>query len=134
MAVAKKNYSSFPWEMKRDTVKNDFVLITEFNRKNAMSVLGRIYYNIELAGSKHLFGGASVVSPRLTKGKWLWPHMPWSLVPKDAQNKTHWEVYYDKDEDYNEWKLFYETIIKKGIENKTLYINPKDPILTFFKK
>lgn len=134
MAPTKKtnNYNVAPWEMKRDALK-DFVLITDLNRKNAI-VVGRIYYNIELAGSKHIFGGAGVVRPRLKKGEWLWPHYPWSIIPNNVQNKTHFNVFYDKEEDYDEWNNFFDTFISSGIEKKTLYINPKDPILTFFKK
>lgn len=133
MAKNKSNYGVGPWEMTKDAVKNSFVAVTSLNRKNAIE-LGRILYHIESIGSKHIFHGTTLVQSRLSKGKWLWPHMPWAIVPKDIQNRTHFETYFDKEEDYNEWKEFYDKIISKGIEEKTLYINPKDPILTFFKK
>ena len=132
MAKNANNFGIAPWQFKKGAI-NDFVAVTEFNRKNAICV-GRILYFIESIGTNHIFRGVVSVNNRLTKGKWLWPHYPWAVVPKDIQNKTHFEVYVDKDEDYEFWKTYYDTIITKGINEKTLYICPKDPILTFSKK
>lgn len=132
MAKKSNNYGIAPWEMTKGAITN-FVAVTDFNRGNAI-VMGRIFYYIELSGSKYIYRGATIVRPRLTKGKWLWPHYPWAIVPRDVQNKTHWEVYYDKEEDYNDYKNDFNEIITNGINKKLLYICPKDPILTFFKK
>lgn len=132
MAKKNHNYGVSPWELTKGAIDN-FVLVTEANRKNAIT-LGRIYYFIEPSGSKFIFLGANVIRPLLKKGYWNWPHYPWAVVPKDVQNKTHWRQYYDKDEDYTEWKDFFDKIITDGINKKTLYICPKDEILKFYQE
>lgn len=132
MAKNKHNYGYSPWELTKGAIDN-FILVTEANRKNAIT-LGRIYYFIEPSGSKFMFQGASVIRPLLKKGHWNWPHFPWAIIPKDVQNKTHWRQYINEDEDYNEWKCSFDKLISDGITNKTLYINPKDEILKFYKE
>ena len=130
MAKTTKNYGMAPWQLTKGAIDN-FVAVTDFNRKNAIT-LGRIYYFIESLGSSHIYRGSGLIRPRLTKGWHHWPHLPWSMVPKDVQNKTHWRVFYDTDEDYVKWKDDFDAIITKGINEKTLYICPSDPILTFY--
>jgi len=125
-----KNYGMAPWQLTKGAISN-FVAVTDFNRKNAIA-MGRIYYFIEKLGSAYMYRGSGLIRPRLTKGWHYWPHMPWSIVPKDVQNKTHWRVFYDADEDYVKWKDDFDVIITKGINEKTLYICPSDPILTFY--
>jgi len=132
MAKQSSNYGVAPWQLKKGAI-NDFTLVTEKNRSNAI-VLGRILYFMEPIGVNHIFRGAISVNSRLTKGKWMWPRMPWMPATKEATNKTHFEVYVDKDEDYESWKTYYDYVITKGINEKTLYICQKDPILTFLKK
>jgi hypothetical protein len=126
--MAKNNFSAGPWELKKGDIDN-FVLVTEVNRKNAI-VQGRILYFID---RRKTFNGTILIAPCLTKGYWRYPHYPWAIIPNDVQNKTHYRVYVDKGEDYNEWILTYKTLIANGIKNQSLYINPKDNILQFFK-
>lgn len=132
MAKQSSNYGVAPWQLKKGDIEN-FTAVNEKNRPNAI-VLGRILYFIEEVGRYHIFRGAITVNSRLTKGKWLWPRFPWMPAPKDAQNKTHYEIYVDKDEDYESWKNYYDHIITNGINENMLYICQKDPILTFLKK
>lgn len=134
MEKKKKNdYWWAPWSSKEGAFK-EMVPVTELNRKNAI-VQGRMVYIIEPeTKSMSRYCGFITICPRYTKGEWLWPLEPFLPRWPEHKDKTHYKIYFDCDQDYEKYKNDYKILIDRGIANKTLYINPKDPILTFFKK
>lgn len=119
--------------MAKDKINvDDYVLITESNRKNAV-VIGRIIYYLERSGLKLYKTGHVVITPCLPKGWWLIPHEPWVKVPRDVQNKTHWNCYLESGMDEEAWAKNNKYLIDRGIELKTMYIKPSDPILTYIQ-
>lgn len=112
------------WNFKRGEVESKYCAVTHENRKNAIKY-GRILYVIE--GLR--YGGYFTVNPYFTKGMYRYPHMPWEV----RNGVTHWKVYYPEDGDYEYWKESFRTLIDKFINEKTLYINPSDPLVTYFK-
>lgn len=126
--MAKNNFGAGPWDLKKGDIDR-FILVTEQNRKNAI-VQGRILYFID---RQKTFLGTILIAPCLTKGWWWYPHMPWAIIPNDVQNKTHYRVYLDAGQDYENWASSYKFLIDQGILKQNLYICPEDKILQFFK-
>jgi hypothetical protein len=123
MAKQANTYASGPWYFKKDEVKQKFIRVDESNRKNAC-VNGRILYIIE--GS--LFRGSFVLQPCFPRGGVKMPWKPW-----EAGYPGHYRVFLDTDSSIDEHVKTYRTLITQYIEEQTLYINPKDPILKFLK-
>lgn len=120
------NFSVAPWYLKGKHIES-FSKVTEFNRKQAI-VQGRIFYVIEPIGSKWMFRGTLTIDPCFTKGSWRYPFMPWQ------KNKTtHFKVYFPENLDYNFWWKETKALLDKFIAEGNLYINPADPILTYYK-
>lgn len=105
----------------------DFVLITESNRKSAI-VIGRTIYTIDGSGGFIQYRGFTTIHPCFTKGKW---RIELEAVMK-SKNKF-WECYFPEDMNRTEWADSWKKKIDKGIEEKNIYINPSDKILTFQK-
>ncbi len=125
--MAKKSkLSEAPWAMsKREFEK--FIPITELNRENAKK-LGRIFYTISVMGKMIEYRGFCDITPCFTKGKWRYTHAPFHKSPF-----THGEVYITSDWDRSEWAARWKQKLDEGIESKTLYINPSDPLIKYEK-
>jgi len=130
--ASKNNFSSGPWTMKPKDILN-FRIVTNENRKIAV-IAGRIMYIIDSVGNHHVFRGTMTIDPRFDRGHILYPYRPWDSVPKECMNKTHFKVYINENMDYNEWADKNKRLIDKYIEEKSLYIKPEDPILTYFRE
>ena len=119
----KKNYSFSPWNMSRKE-KDSFVLVTPENRQHAI-VYGRILYVI----SGLLYRGCITVDPCFEKGWIHYPFKPWM-----SKTMTHCRVYISENMDYNQYVTTNKALIDKYIEEKSLYLKPTDPILTYKKE
>jgi hypothetical protein len=107
---------------------NDFVLITEQNRTNAIQI-GRILYYIEINPNK--ITGYTIINPCLTKGWRKIPNCPFELEHPYINGKTHWNCFFDENMNYDYWAKTWKIIIDSGIEKKNLYIRITDPILIY---
>lgn len=132
MAKAKKNsFREGPWKLAKGQI-DSFIKVTNLARKNAV-VQGRILYHIEQVGKEYTFNGVTLITPCFSKGYYWYPYMPWIHVPSGVPSRTHWRVYID-DTDREQWIATFKHLIDTGIEKGNLYINPKDPILKFYKE
>lgn len=118
-----KNYSFAPWNMSKKEF-DSFVLVTKDNRKQAI-VYGRILYII----SGLTFRGSITIDPPFEKGWIHYPFKPWM-----NSRQSHYRVFINDNTDYNQYVTSNKALIDKFIEEKSLYLKPTDPILTFKKE
>lgn len=120
----KNTFGSGPWIMKKVAMEH-FIAVTEGNRKQAR-VAGRIFYVIEKSGHQFVFCGTFSIDPPFTQGWWHVPFKPWM-----KGFPGHFRVYMNSNVDYNTWVAENKYMLDKFITEKKLYINTRDPILTF---
>lgn len=125
MAKQPNTFAKGPWHLKKDEIHR-FVKVTEQGRKNAIKY-GRILYIID---SGSLFRGTLSVDPCFTKGYWKYPWKPW----EKSNGQTHYRTFFPEDMDLDLYKRTNKTLIDAFIASNSLYINPTDPILTYFKE
>jgi hypothetical protein len=121
------NYSFGPWDLKKKDIDN-FRIVTELNRKKAV-VIGRILYIISLSKNTHTFRGTLTVTPCFDKGYWMCPFMPWM-----NSSLSHYSVRFDEPINKEDWVVSHKLILDKFISEKSLFIKPTDPILTYKKQ
>lgn len=119
------DYGYGPWIFKKNVI-NDFIRVTDFNRKQAV-ILGRILYVIDLVGTDNRFCGTMIIEPCYLKGEWKVPYRPWM-----NGYPGHFKSVFRENMDYNEWVSNNDKMISKFISENTLYIKTTDPILKFY--
>lgn len=119
----KNSYSFGPWTMKQ-AEKDSFVQVTFENRPQAI-VYGRILYII----SGLTFRGSFSVDPNFEKGWIHYPFKPWM-----SKTQTHYKVFISEETEQHVYAMNYKKLIDSFIEEKSLYLKPSDPILTYRKE
>lgn len=122
----KSNFGAGPWIMKKKQF-DDFRKVTTQNWPNA-NVMGRILYIIEVTGKNYLFRGTMTIEPCFRAGWVRFPFKPWMQGYPGYQS-----VKMDTDMNYNDYVKTNKALIHKYIAEETLFINPNDPILTFYQ-
>lgn len=121
MSKQPNTYAKGPWNFKR-TELDKFAKVTPANRAHAVKY-GRIFYVID--GT--LFRGAFTVDPCFSKGQWMYPWKPWE------SGTGHFKVFMPEDMNFEEYKASYKAMIDKMIDEGSLYVNPSDPVLTYYR-
>jgi hypothetical protein len=112
------NYNTPGWKIKPQELK-DYTLVTPANRKNVV-VMGRILYAISINGSLVEYLGYFVIRPRLERGRikvFNHPHL-----------KDH-DIFINEDEDFNNYRESYDSLISLLIRKKQLYFKIKDQLV-----
>lgn len=125
MAKQGGSFLNAPWVMKPAQL-DDFVLITEANKKNAM-VIGRIIYVIDDAKTKTpKYGGYKTFDPCFKQGLYriTLPSF-WSI--EEMKHPV------PADQDKKEWDRFWVAIINDGIKRERLFIKKNEPLIKYFK-
>lgn len=127
--MAKKETNSYakgPWVIKHGAIKN-YIPVTELNKASVL-IIGRILYIIDTLGRTKTFRGTMTIDPCFTKGKFNYPFKPW-----DNGKRSHYEVYFPEDMNYEEYKTVNRALVEKYMSEKSLYIKMEDPILKYYK-
>lgn len=127
MAVKKNSYLKGPWALKKNEI-NDFSLVTEINRKNAI-VQGRILYVIQREGRAPVYCGFFTIDPCFTKGWWKVPCKPF-----EKKDEAHRRTFIHEDIVRAKWASEYKSLLDLHIKNEQLFIKSTDPILTYHKE
>lgn len=102
----------------------DYILITAANRKNAITK-GRVVYCIELNGTLIQYNGSFHIRPQLTRGRIKVIGHP--FLPAT-------DTFIPSDEDFNDYRIGFDTLITHLINKKHLYFKISDPIIKYEKQ
>lgn len=115
-------YNTPGWKVKPADMKT-YTPVTAANRKNAV-VMGRVLYVIESNGNLINYRGYFVVRPRLVRGE---------LKIQGHPHMTNQNTFIPSDEDYNEWKNSFDSLITQQINKKQLFFKLSDPLVKYIR-
>jgi hypothetical protein len=107
-------------QLKKNEEKS-LIKITELNRKHAI-VLGRSVHIIESIGSKYFRRGIIEIRPQLKRGM---------LTISDSPLHEDFEFFITKEEDFEEWKGSFNSIITTSIKKGEAYFNPEQKLTQY---
>jgi hypothetical protein len=121
----KRDFRLAPWPMHKKEL-NDYVLLTDDNKKNAM-VTGRIIYVIDSSITKEpQYCGYKTFDPCFTQGLY-------NITLPDFWDLKEMKHAVPADMDKAEWQKMWVSLINDGVRRKRLYIKKNDQLIKYFK-